>query len=83
MIKVIEIKTPNCSRCKQFEPEYQRIKSMYPYIEFLELIFGQNPEAMDYAKKYNIKAAPTFVIINDDREELAKPETLEEVLKSL
>ena len=50
MIKVIEIKTPNCSRCKQFEPEYQRIKSMYPDIEFSELVFGQNPEAMDYAK---------------------------------
>lgn len=86
MIKVIEIKTPNCTRCKQFEPEYQRIKTVYPNIEYSELVFGQNTEAMEYAKTYGIKAAPTFIVINIDEQgnefsQAVKPENLEESIK--
>lgn len=88
MIKVIEIKTPNCARCKQFEPEYQKIKSTYTDIEYSELVFGQDPKAMEYANQFAIRSAPTFIIeytneFGDIVSECAKPEDLEERIKSL
>lgn len=82
MIKIIEIKTPNCSRCKQFEPELERLVKEYN-CELEIKVFGESPEVNDLVNKYSIRSAPTFIIIKDDKEELAKPETLEEVLKLL
>lgn len=84
MAKVIEIKTPNCSRCKLFEPEYQRIQSEHPENTYEVLVFGVNPEAMDYANKFGIKSAPTFVIEQEGKDTIiVKQEELEDTIKSL
>jgi thiol-disulfide isomerase/thioredoxin len=84
MAKIIEIKTPNCSRCKQFESEYQRIQAENPENTYIVLIFGKDPEAMEYANKYGIKSAPTFVIEQDGKDTIVvKQEELEQTIKSL
>ena len=71
MAIVIEIKTPNCSRCKMFEPEYQKIQS-------------EHPSAMEYAAEYSIKSAPTFVIEQDGKETIVvKQEELKQTIESL
>ena len=84
MAIVIEIKTPNCSRCKMFEPEYQKIQSEHPEHEYKVLVFGQDPSAMEYAAKYSIKSAPTFVIEQDGKETIVvKQEELKQTIESL
>lgn len=84
MAKIIEIKTPNCSRCKLFEPEYQKIQAEYPENTYEVLVFGQNPKAMEYANKFGIKSAPTFVIEQDDKDTIVvKQEDLKQTLSSL
>lgn len=82
MIKIIEVKTPNCSRCKSFEPELERLIKEYN-CELEVKVFGESEEVIDLVNKYSIRSAPTFIVISENKEELAKPETLEEVLKSL
>ena len=84
MATVIEIKTPTCPRCKAFEPEYQRIQSEHPENEYKVLVFGIDPEAMEYANKYGIKSAPTFVIEQEGKDAIiVKQEELEETIKAL
>ena len=84
MAKVIEIKTPNCTRCKLFEPQYQKIQAEHPENTYEVLVFGQNPEAMEYANKFGIKSAPTFVIEQEGKDAIiVKQEELEQTLKTL
>jgi len=84
MAKIIEIKTPNCPRCKLFEPQYQEIQANYPEHTYEVLVFGVNPEATEYATKYSIKSAPTFIIEQADKEAIiVKQEELEQTIKSL
>lgn len=83
MNKIIEVKTPNCQRCKQFEPTLQKLLQEYPDYELDVKVFGQSDDVIDLVNKYSIRSAPTFIVIKGDKEEIAKPETLEEVLKSL
>ena len=84
MAIITEIKTPNCPRCKTFEPEYQRIQFEHPEHEYKVLVFGVNPEAMEYANKFRIKSAPTFVIEQDGKDTIVvKQEELENIIKSL
>lgn len=84
MAKIIEIKTPNCSRCKLFEPEYQRIQAENPNNEYVVLVFGKDPDAMEYARIYDIKSAPTFVIEQAGKDTIVvKQEELEQTIKSL
>jgi len=79
----IEVKTPNCSRCKQFEPTYQEIQKKHPEYQYRVLVFGQDPEAQELATKYSIRSAPTFVIMNGDNVEVVKQEELEDTLVKL
>ena len=84
MAKVIEIKTPNCPRCKLFEPQYQQIQTENPENTYVVLTFGVDPEAMEYATKYGIKSAPTFVIEQEGKDTIiVKQEELAQTLKSL
>ena len=84
MAKIIEIKTPNCSRCKLFEPEYQRIQAENPENTYEVLTFGVDPEAMEYSTKYSIRSAPTFVIEQEGKDAIVvKQEELEQTIKSL
>lgn len=89
MAKVIEIKTPNCSRCKQFEPEYVKIQEKHPENEYIALVFGQDEEAAKLATTYGIRAAPTFIVesriapTNDIEVKVVKPEELSDYLDSL
>ena len=81
---ITEIKTPNCPRCKTFEPEYQRIQKENPQYDYKVLVFGVDPEAMEYANKYGIKSAPTFVIEPEDDDVIVvKQEELEAAIKAL
>lgn len=84
MAKIIEIKTPNCTRCKQFEPEYNKIKESHPDHIYEELTFGVNPAAMEYATKFGIKSAPTFIIEQESKDTIVvKQEELAETINSL
>lgn len=84
MAKIIEIKTANCPRCKSFEPEYQKIQSNHPEHTYEALVFGVDPMAAEYATKYGIKSAPTFIIEQDGKEVIiVKQETLAETIGSL
>lgn len=84
MAKIIEIKTPNCTRCKLFEPEYQRIQAENPENTYEVLTFGIDPKAMEYATKYAIKSAPTFIIEQEGKDAIiVKQEELAQTLKSL
>lgn len=84
MANIIEIKTPNCPRCKTFEPEYQRIQKENPNNTYEVLVFGIDPKAMEYSTKYGIKSAPTFVIEQEGKDTIiVKQEDLEQTIKSL
>lgn len=89
MIKVSEIKTPNCTRCKAIEPEYIALKNKfiaeYPNdITFHEYVLNVNDEAKEYMTKYGLKAAPSFVIEVDSTEgKVVKFDELEETLQNL
>ena len=77
----IEIKTPNCSRCKMFEPIYQEIQKKYPQFTYEVKIFGVDPEAQELATKYAIRSAPTFIVINGENSVAVKQEELESTLE--
>lgn len=84
MAKVIEIKTQNCSRCKLFEPKYQELQSTYPDNTYEVFVFGVDPTAKEYADKYGIKSAPTFIIEQEGKDAIiVKQEELEQTLKVL
>ena len=84
MAKIVEIKTQNCPRCKLFEPQYQQIQANYPENTYEVYIFGVDPMASEYATKYGIKSAPTFVIKQDGKDAIiVKQEELEQTLKTL
>ena len=78
--KCIEVKTPNCPRCKMFEPTYQELQKKYPQFTYEVKVFGIDLEAQELATKYSIKSAPTFVIMNGESVEVVKQEELEETL---
>lgn len=84
MAKIVEIKTQNCPRCKLFEPQYQQIQANYPENTYEAYVFGVDPIASEYATKYGIKSAPTFVIEQDGKDAIiVKQEELEQTLKTL
>ena len=84
MAKIVEIKTQKCPRCKLFEPQYQQIQANYPENTYEVYIFGVDPMASEYATKYGIKSAPTFVIEQDGKDAIiVKQEELEQTLKTL
>lgn len=84
MAKVIEIKTQNCPRCKLFEPKYQELQSTYPDNTYEVFVFGVDPTAKEYADKYGIKSAPTFIIEQEGKDAIiVKQEELEQTLKVL
>ena len=84
MAKIVEIKTQNCPRCKLFEPQYQQIQVNYPENTYEVYVFGVDPIASEYATKYGIKSAPTFVIEQDGKDAIiVKQEELEQTLKTL
>lgn len=84
MAKIVEIKTQNCPRCKLFEPQYQQIQANYPENTYEVYIFGVDPMASEYATKYGIKSAPTFIIEQDGKDAIiVKQEELEQTLKTL
>ena len=78
--KCVEIKTPNCPRCKLFEPTYLELQKKYPQFTYEAYVFGINPEAQELATKYSIRSAPTFVVMNGENAEVVKQEELEETL---
>jgi len=84
MAKIVEIKTQNCPRCKLFEPQYQQIQANYPENTYEVYVFGVDPIASEYATKYSIKSAPTFIIEQDGKDAIiVKQEELEQTLKTL
>lgn len=84
MAKIVEIKTQNCPRCKLFEPQYQQIQANYPENTYEAYVFGVDPKASEYATKYGIKSAPTFVIEQEGKDAIiVKQEELEQTLKTL
>lgn len=82
MIKIIEVKTPNCSRCKMFEPTLEKLVKEYN-CELEVKVFGRDPEVNELVEQYGIRSAPTFIVISNGLYKTANPETLEEVLKAL
>jgi len=89
MITVSEIKTPNCSRCKAIEPQYKELKEKlltdYPNkIEFHEYVLNINEEAKTYMIKYNLRAAPSFIVETDlENGKVVKFEELKETLSTV
>lgn len=79
--KCIEIKTPNCPRCKLFEPTYQELQKKYPQFDYSVFVFGIDKEAQELATKYSIRSAPTFIIFNGENVDITKQEELESVLE--
>lgn len=78
--KCIEVKTPNCPRCKMFEPAYQELQKKYPQFIYQIYVFGVDQEAQELATKYSIRSAPTFIVMNGENVEVVKQEELEETL---
>lgn len=75
-----EIKTPNCPRCKTFEPTYQELQKKFPQFTYLVLTFGVDLAAQELATKYEIRSAPTFIVDTGDNVEVVKQEELEATL---
>lgn len=76
----IEIKTPNCPRCKMFEPTYIELQKKFPKYTYSTKVFGIDSEAQELATKYSIRSAPTFIVTNGDNVEVVKQEELEATL---
>lgn len=78
--KCIEVKTPNCPRCKLFEPAYQELQQKYPQYTYEVKVFGVDPDVQELVTKYSIRSAPTFVVMNGENVDVVKQEELEETL---
>lgn len=89
MIKISEIKTPNCMRCKSIEPSYVALKedftSKFPEkVEFKEYILNVDTEAKVYMEKYSLRAAPSFVVeVNGEEGKVVRFEDLREELSTV
>lgn len=93
-IEIIEIKTPNCMKCKFLEPQWKQLQqemlSLYPnIISFKELVLSVDPQAASLVKEFNIKSAPSFIIILNEvdsdnyNQELIKLEDIEKFIYNL
>lgn len=77
----IEIKTPNCPRCKMFESTYHDLQLKFPQFDYKVYTFGIDAEAQEFYTKYNIHSAPTFIVMNGENVDVVKQEELGEVLE--
>lgn len=78
--KCIEVKTPNCPRCKLFEPAYQELQTKYPQFAYEVKVFGVDSDVQELVTKYSIRSAPTFIVMNGENVEVVKQEELEATL---
>lgn len=68
MIRVIEITTPDCSKCKMLKPMLEHVMKSYDSNKvILEVKNGlEDQEAVDLLQSYGIRSVPFFVFQKDD-----------------
>ncbi len=71
MITVLDFYATWCHPCKKLDPELKKLEINYPNINFLKIDIEEQKELCE---KYNIKAVPTIIIINENKEILSKIE---------
>lgn len=67
-IKVIKFYADWCSPCQAMKPEYEKVKKLYPHVEFYEVDFDKNRAK---AAQFGIESVP-FVIRLKNRKEVKK-----------
>ncbi|MDR2769908.1 MAG: thioredoxin family protein [Rickettsiales bacterium] len=69
MIKVIEIKTPNCIKCKTIQPKLDALKAKYANVQFIETLYPDDSLAEELFNKFRLRCAPSFIIDKDGGQE--------------
>ncbi|WP_417910109.1 thioredoxin family protein [Candidatus Electronema sp. PJ] len=67
-IKVFKFYADWCGPCQAMKPEYEKVKKLYPHVEFYEVDFDKN---RDKAVQFGIESVP-FVIRLKNRKEVKK-----------
>lgn len=88
MIRIIEIKTADCIKCKMLQPLVDTMLARLEEehsgsVEYLPKILPQDQDVIPLAMKYNIKAAPAFILQSGDIEKLVDFEDLEKSINNL
>ncbi|WP_417911536.1 thioredoxin family protein [Candidatus Electronema sp. TJ] len=57
-IKVFKFYADWCGPCQAMKPEYEKVKKLYPHVEFYEVDWDKNREK---AEKFDIKGIPHVI----------------------
>lgn len=60
-MKITKITMPNCPRCKNIEPAWNKIKENHPEIKFVETDISRNSDILIDLKRENIFSMPCFM----------------------
>lgn len=60
-MKITKITMPNCPRCKNIEPAWNKIKENHPEIKFAETDISRNSDILIDLKRESIYAMPCFM----------------------
>lgn len=60
-MKITKITMPNCPRCKNIEPAWNKIKENHPEIKFMETDISKDNDILIDLKRENIFSMPCFM----------------------
>jgi thioredoxin 1 len=61
-IQVVKFYADWCPPCQAMNPEYEKMKQLYPYVKFYEVDWDKNKEK---AEKFDIKSIPYVIKITN------------------
>ena len=64
-IKIMKFYADWCGPCQAMKPEYEKVKKLYPYIQFEEINFDQEKEKVT---QYNVNSIPLTLKKQDNKE---------------
>ncbi len=64
-IKIMKFYADWCGPCQAMKPEYEKVKKLYPYIQFEEINFDKDKEKVT---KYSINSIPLTIKSKDGSE---------------
>lgn len=68
-MKIIDFWAEWCGPCKMMNPVLEDIKNEHPNVIIEKINVDENPDA---AKQYNISSIPTFIVLDDNGNEVKK-----------
>ena len=60
-MKITKITMPNCPKCKNIQPAWEKVKEKHPEIKFAETDISRNDDILIDLKRRNIYTMPCFM----------------------